>query len=251
MTRTVKALRDQPSLNLSSLSSKEDQGKLVVATVSLGLEGLQIVPEMLLSVKDMGADILNKIQAWRYSPKTQEGIDEIGKAVDENYLEKGMQETSKLFNGETKAIEAEGSLWEKVFGGVVKPVLKVAGVVVAAVIAAFSVYDLVQDIRSGQSITKTVLDAVIAAMNIAVVVCLVVELVFPSVVASVLGVAFALVGFIISLIEMCVIKPADPLDDFMKNTVIPFVDGLPPQTLPPVGNSTPIVQVSPVPSVGH
>ena len=71
--------------------SDEDRAKLVVATVALGLEGLQIVPEMLISVKDMGADVLNKIQAWRYSSKTQEGIDEIGKAVDENYLEKGMQ----------------------------------------------------------------------------------------------------------------------------------------------------------------
>ena len=106
-------------------------------------------------------------------------------------------------------------------------------------------YDVVQDVRSGQPITQIVLDAVIAATNIAIVVCLVVELAVTSVVASVLGVVFALVGVIIYLIEMCVIKPADPLDDFMKNTVLPFVDGLPPQTLPPAAtdNTSTTLQV--------
>lgn len=214
--------------------SDEDRAKLVTATVGLGVDGLLIVPEMLISVKDMGTDILSKINAWRYSSKTQEGIDQIGKAVDENYLENGLNETSKLFNAETKAIEAEGSLWQKVFGDVVKPVLKVAGVVVAAIIAAFSVYDLIQEIRSGQPITKIVLDAIIAATNIAIVVCLVVEIALASTIASVFGVVFALIGIIISLIEMCVIKPTDPLDDFMKNVVVPFVDALPPQTSPSI-----------------
>ncbi|MBW4464907.1 MAG: hypothetical protein KME07_05640 [Pegethrix bostrychoides GSE-TBD4-15B] len=209
--------------------SDEDRAKLVVATVGFGVDGLLIVPEMLISIKDMGTDILNKINVWRYSSKTQEGIDQIGKAIDENYLENGLDETSKLFNAETKAIEAEGSLWEKLFGDVLKPVLKVAGVVVAAIVAAFSVYDLIQDVKSGQPITKIALDAVIAATNIAVVICTVVEIALASTVASVLGVVFALIGIIISIIEQCVIKPADPLDDFMKNVVVPFVDALPPQ----------------------
>ena len=115
---------------------------------------------MLISVKDMSVDIFNKIKAWRNSPDAQKSINEMGESVDPNYLQEGIDETTKLFNAETKTIEGEGTLWEKVFGGPFKVVLKVVGILVAAAVAAFSVYDLVQDIRSGQPITKTVLDGV-------------------------------------------------------------------------------------------
>jgi hypothetical protein len=216
----------------------EDQGKLVTATVALGLEAIQIAPEMLISVKDMSVDIFNKIKAWRNSPDAQKSINEMGESVDPNYLQAGIDETTKLFNAETKTIEGEGTLWEKFFASGFKVVLKAVGILVAAAVAAFSIYDLVQDIGSGQPIAKEILDGVMAATNIAVVVCLVVELAVTSVVANVLGVVFALVGAIISIIEMFVIKPANPLDDFMKNTVIPFVNGLPPQTQPPAATDS-------------
>lgn len=219
----------------------EKRGKLVTATVALGLEALQIVPEMLISLKDMSSAMFNKIKAWRNSPATQANINDVGKNVDPNYLQEGMDETSKLFNAETKTIEGEGTLWQKLFTGTFKVVLKVVGLLVAATVAAFSIYDLVQDIRSGQPIAKTVLDAVMAAANVIVVVCLIVELAVSSVVANVLGAVFAIVGAIISIIEMFVIKPANPLEEFMKSTVVPFVNGLPPQTPPPsetTSNST-------------
>jgi len=232
ITQVVSAYRNWNNL------SDEDRTKLVTSTVDYSFEAIQIVPEFLMELKDGWNNLVSLVNKLRGTKEAIDSFVHIGETLDENFVEVGLEETTKLFNAETKVIEAEGSMWAKVFGGPVKIVLKVVGVVAAAVIAALSIYDLWKAITSNQPVTTIVLDALIAAANLAVLVCVVVEAVVASTVASVFGVIFAIIGVILTIIAMCVIKPTDSFDDFMKNVALPFVNSLPPQKSPYVTSTS-------------
>ena len=86
---------------------------------------------------------------------------------------------------------------------------------------------------SGQPVSKIVVDGIMAAANIGMTVCLVLDLVVATTVFAMAAAVFAVIGIIVAIIAMFVVKPKNPLDEFMTDTVIPFIDGLPPQTAPP------------------
>jgi hypothetical protein len=212
----------------------EDKAKAILSTVQLGLSAIDVVPTMLSGIKKMGLDGWNKFQEWRSGSGANENVQNINEAGDigEDWVKVGADETTPLFDTATNTVKAEGTLWESIFEGAGK-VVAVIGVAVSAAFAVLSTIDFVEDIESGQPISKTVVDGVMAAANIGMTVCLVLDMVVATTVFAMAAAVFAVIGIIVAIVAMFVIKPKNPLDEFMDSTIIPFVKGLPPQTPPP------------------
>ncbi|AKJ00566.1 hypothetical protein ATI61_10424 [Archangium gephyra] len=222
----VKAFQDWKNL------SPEDKAKAVLSAVTLGVEALDIVPKFIQGIKSMGMDGWNKFTAWRNSRNGQDGVEDIESNLDEDWVRVGADETSPLFDATTGVVKTEGTLWETLFAGAAK-VVAVIGVAVSAAFAVLSTIDFINDLRSGQPVTKDVFDGIMMATNILMTVCLVVDLFVATTVFAMAAAVLAIVGVIVAIIAMFVVKPKNPLDDFMNNVVIPFVEGLGPQTPPP------------------
>ena len=225
--------------NWSNLSP-EDKAKTVTSAVTLGLEGLEIVPKFIQGVKEMGLDGWKKFTEWRNSLKAEERVGLIQEEVDPDWVENGAKEVAEVFDAEGGVIKAEGTLWDSILETGSK-VIGVLGICASAALAVMSTIDFVNDIKSGQPITKEALDGIMMVTNIAMTVCLVLDLVVASTVFAMAGAVFAIIGMIVAIVMMFESKPKNPLDDFMSDVIIPFVDGLPPQTPPPnpSGGSTP------------
>lgn len=214
----------------------EDKGKLITATVASAVQTIQMVPEIIYGIKEAGQTVISAYRKW--SASNTAIVDDVGGSIAKDWVQVGMDETTPLVDATTKTVTTEGTLWARVFSSkVIQVLLKGVAIIVAVAIAIFSFIDFANDLQSGQPITRTVLDGFMAATNAVVAVAVVFEVVLSSVIASVVGTVFAILGAIISIIEMFVVKPANPLETFMSQVVVPFVDGLPPQTPPPTGGS--------------
>ena len=211
----------------------EDKAKAIVTAVALGFQALDVVPQFIGGIKEMGLKGWNEFQAWRNGPDPQEDMIEMNEmAGGEDWVANGVNETTPLFDAAEGTIKTTGTAWESLFS-VASKVVAVVGVVVSAAFAVFSTIDFVNDIKSGQPITKIVFDGIMMVTNIATTVCIVLDLVLTTTIFAMAAAVLAIVGVIIAIIEMFVVKPKNPLDSFMSDTVIPFVKGLPPQTPPP------------------
>ncbi len=213
--------------------SDEDKAKAILSAVQIGLSALDIVPSFISGVKQMGMDGWKKFTDWRNSSSTGDDmieLDELGS--DGDWIPNGASETSPLLDAASGTIKTEGTLWERFFNGASKFVA-VIGVAVSAAFAVLSTIDFVNDIRSGKPITQIVFDGIMMVTNIAMTLCLILDLVVASTVFAMAAAVLAVIGVIVALIAMFVIKPENPLDKFMHDTVIPFVEGLGPQTPPP------------------
>jgi hypothetical protein len=233
--------------NWKNLGSAE-KGKTVIATVGFAAQLMQTFPEILTMLKAGGSQLKQLVQKlinWVSSKLGGDVIFEIGESVDANWVQTGIDETSALIDVEARVIKTEGTLWEKVLtSSALKIVLKVVAVIVAAAAAILSVLQLMSDLNTNQPFTKTVLDGLIAAADAVAAVCVVVDVIITSVVANVLGAVLAILGAIIAIIEAFVLKPENPLETFMTQVAIPFVNGLPSQTPPPgESSSTTVIEV--------
>ena len=231
----IKAFQNWKSLK------PEDKAKAILTTVQLGLSAIDIVPTFLKGIKEMGLKGWNKFQEWRAGSQANDDVADINSSVDEigeDWVKVGADEATPLFDAATSEVKTTGTLWESIFEGAGK-IVGVLGIAVSAAFAVLSTIDFVKDIMSGQPIGKTVVDGIMAAANIGMTVCLVLDLVVATTVFAMAAAVFAVIGLIVAIIAMFVIKPANPLDTFMNETVIPFIDGLPAQTPPPApGGST-------------
>ena len=77
------------------------------------------------------------------------------------------------------------------------------------------------------SVSTVVFDALILTANAISAALLVVGLFSASAIFPLAGAVAAIIGVVLSMIAAFFEKPANPVDDFMKNTGIPFVDTLP------------------------
>jgi len=224
----VKAFQNWRSLK------PEDKAKAILTTVQLGLSAIDVVPAFLKGIKEMGLKGWNQFQEWRSGTAANDQVGDLNSLedVDADWVRVGADETSPLFNAAEGEVKTTGTLWESIFEGAGK-VVGVIGVAVSAAFAVLTTVDFVKDILSGQPVSKIVLDGVMAAANIGLTVCLVLDMVVAATVFAMAAAVLAVIGIIVAIIEMFVVKPKNPLDEFMSDTVIPFIDGLPPQTAPP------------------
>jgi hypothetical protein len=214
----------------------EDKAKVILTTVQLGLSAIDVLPAILSGIKSMGLNGWNQFMNWWNGEGATQSVQDMGyEGGGEDpgdWVVNGANETTPLFDVATQEVETAGTLWDAVFEGAGK-VVGVIGVAASAAFAVLSTIDFVQDIESGQPPSKDAVDGIMAAANIGMTVCLVLDLVVASTIFAMAAAVFAVIGVIVAIVAMFVVKPANPLDDFMNNTVIPFVNGLPPQTPPP------------------
>lgn len=210
----------------------EDKAKAIISAVGLGFQGLEIVPTFIQGIKNMGIEGWQKFTQWRNGIKTQDEMIEMNKLVDGEWVKNGATETTPLFDSATGTIKTAGTTWEAICD-IASKVIAVVGIAVSAAFAVLSTIDFIDDLKEGQPITKTVFDGIMMVTNIATTVCLVLDLFVATTVFAMAAAVLAVVGIIVAIIEMFVVKPKNPLDDFMSATVIPFVNGLPNQTPPP------------------
>jgi hypothetical protein len=216
----------------------EQKGEAVLEAVSLGLSAVDVFPPILSGLKSMGLAGWQKFTAWRFGPEAQDQVADMNKLQSgEDFVENAANETTPLLDASTQTIKTAGTTWETVFATASK-VVAIVGVVISAAFAVLSTYTFIKDILDGAPITQEVFDGIMAVTNIAMTVCLILDLVLATTVFAIAAAVLAIVGLVIALIEMFVVKPENPLDAFMKSTVIPFVDGLPAQTPPPAPGGT-------------
>jgi len=210
----------------------EKKAEIIVATVQMTFSALDAVPIMIQGVKAMGLKGYNELQRLLASPKGSQNLDRVMEPVESDPVRTGASETASMFPDAGQGAQVEGTLWDTIFENAGK-VVGAIGVLASAAFAVFSTIDFVNDIRSGQPITKEVFDGIIAATQIISTVCLAIDLLVATSVFAIAAAILAVVGAVVAIIAMFVVKPKNPLETFMKDTVIPFVDGLAPQDPPP------------------
>jgi hypothetical protein len=160
---------------------------------------------------------------------TIERVGQIGRdlAGEDEFLARGIDETTALFDAESRTIAAEGTVWVKVLTGAEK-VLGWLGVAVSAVATVLSFVDFVNDITKGD-VSKAVLDGILTAANAAMTVALVLGIVLESTIAMIAASVFCVVGLVITIIEIFMPEPKTPTpaDTFMAQSAVPFVNSLP------------------------
>ena len=217
-----------------------DKAKVIATTVQLGLSAIDVLPAILSGIKSMGMNGWKQFVNWWNDEGANQSVQDMGYEGGgedpPDWVVNGANEMTPLFDVATQEVNTAGTLWDTVFESAGKVAGKIVGVIGVAASAAFAVLstiDFVQDIETGQPPSKDAVDGIMAAANIGMTVCLVLDLVVASTIFAMAAAVFAVIGIIVAIVAMFVVKPANPLDDFMNNTVIPFVNGLPPQTPPP------------------
>ncbi|MEM7181976.1 MAG: hypothetical protein AAF518_13750 [Spirochaetota bacterium] len=221
--------------------SDEKRTEAIISAVDLGFQGIEVVPEFLMGIKKMGLKGWQKFTNWRNSRNAVAKVENINDGLDKNWAENGSKATGELFDSEGKVIKSGESLWSRFLKGatLLNKIIAVVGVIAAAAFAVLSTIDFINDLNSGQPVTKIVFDGLIAATNVASAVCLVVDLFVTTTVFAMAAAILAIVGLVLAIVAMFVVKPKNPLTEFMENTAIPFVNGLPEQ-IPPPSNLAPL-----------
>jgi hypothetical protein len=92
--------------------------------------------------------------------------------------------------------------------------------------AAWSLWTLIDDLTKNPTVTTKVFDSLIFIANTLAAVCIVTSLFVESTVIPIAGAILAIIGAIIAILAMFLEKPANPIDVWMVDVGIPFVNGL-------------------------
>lgn len=164
-----------------------------------------------------------ELQTFRDSAESLSGSDE------ESFIFDGPERTvyNTFQNGE---VVTAGTTWEK-FLTTAPKVVAVIGLVTTAVCAIIATIMFADDVKSGQPVSQQALDGITMAASWGQAICLALGLFFFETFFAIAASIFAIIGIIVAIIEL--FKPAppanEPVNDFMENTGIPFVNGLQPQ----------------------
>lgn len=133
----------------------------------------------------------------------------------------------KLADQEAKTFETP-ALWEKIFSKA-STVVKVFAVAVTATTLVLNVIDFARDIINGSPLQQTIIDGITMGLTLGTLVIQIIELAVESVVCTVLSAAFALLGLVMTIIELFLPKPKEPTpaETFQQNYANPFIDTLP------------------------
>lgn len=217
---------------------KEDKIRTVAATVQLGMSAIEHAPEILSAVKTWGLKGWNKLSSAFAGKEIQDAIAPINESLSSDWVKLGASQ----FEADIAAGEAgvAASRWSQFMEAGGSKIFQIVGIAVSAVFAVLSTIDFIHDMNDPDiSKQQLALDGVMMAVNIGVTVCLVVDLFVATVIFATAAAVLAVAGLIVVLVLMFTTKPPNPIEDFMKDTAVPFVKGLPKQLAPPasVANS--------------
>jgi hypothetical protein len=222
----------QAFLNWGALTP-EQRFEAVSLAILISFQGLEIVPEMILGIKEMGLGGWRKFQDFLSRRATYGNVRNLLARFTPQWAERGATETTALFNKVTRTIDTQRSLFRRVFTFAGK-VVAVVGVVVSAVFAASSTVNFINAVREGQPITNILFDGILAATGIATTVCLVIDLLVVTTIFAWAAAILAIVGVVVTIVMMFYFKPESPLTLFMREVIVPFVNGLPDPGDPPL-----------------
>ncbi len=217
-----------------------ERAEFVTNIVQLTVVGFDAVPLIWQGVKFVTLKIWNALNDYFNAPKMQSEIEmqEINIADEETpLLEQEADNINQIY--EVAQVErttlGEGTIFERLFAdGVFTGVLKSVGAIAAAAMAGYSLWQLIDDIKSRGSVSTIVFDSLIFAANFLAAVCLVADLFAATSFLPIAGAVLAIVGIVLTVLAGFFEKPDNPVDDWMVEHGMPFVDGLPGQKAAPV-----------------
>lgn len=200
----------------------------VTASVALGMQALASAPGFLQGLKAMGLKGWNQLTEFCAGPDAASYWQQLQINGDDPLLGGAQAAADALVDGDA------GALATLCAGA--KTLLGPISVIASGVFAVFSAIKFANDLKSGAPTMQTAFDGVMMATQIASTVCLTIGLAIGSVVFAFAAAVFGIIGVVVAIVEMFELKPVSPLQEFMNDTVIPFVNGLPPQTPPPTAS---------------
>lgn len=140
----------------------------------------------------------------------------------------GAAELSKLVADLEAGVSVEGSFWSKFLPKVtLEKALKATGAVAAGLMLLWAGWQLYDDVRDNDvPVSVVVFDALNFSVNFLFLAANLVGFAVKSAWLPTIGGALAIGGVILALIAAFVIKPKNPLDDFMTKFGVPFVKSL-------------------------
>lgn len=200
----------------------KDRATFVTNCVQLGLAGFKVVPMIWEGIKGVTIAIWRQLTSWwnrAFGQVAGQQANVVGNAG------RVVEEVAANVGAEMAATSARG--WARVFGeGLFRGVLKIMGVIAAAAMAGYSLWQLITDIEKGASVSALVFDSLIFAVNFLTTVCLVVDLFIATSWIPIAGAILAVAGIIIGFLSGYFDKPASPLEKWLKDFGIPFANGL-------------------------
>jgi hypothetical protein len=207
--------------------SDEEKAEFVTQCVQVGVQAFDAVPLIYNGAKSMTLAVWNKFTSTVNKPVIQSEVQQVGENAsgEAGLLRTAAEETAPLMNAGKLG---QGTLYARLFGeGILAGVLKIMGAICAVAMAAWSLWQLIDDITHHGSVTTIVFDSLIFAANFLSAVCLVADLLVATTFLPIAGAVLALVGVIVAFIATFLEKPKNPIEDFMKDVAVPFAKGLP------------------------
>lgn len=221
--------------------SDEEKAEFITQCVQLGVQAFDAVPLIYNGAKSMSLAVWNKFSSTVNEPVVQVEVQQVGNNVagKGGLIETAAEETAPLLNAERLG---QGTLYARLFGeSILAGVLKIMGAICAVAMAAWSLWQLIDDVTHNGSVSTIVFDSLVFAANFLSAVCLVADLFVATTFLPIAGAVLALVGIIVAFIATFFEKPANPVEDFMRNVGVPFAKGLP---APPPPKASPMPRIS-------
>ena len=203
------------------------KAQFVTDGAKLVMDAFEVVPEIYNGAKSITLSVWNRAMSEANAPEVQIEMQSISEqALDgEDMIVAVANELSPLL----EAGGAEVGAFARIFAeGIVGGVVKIFGAVAALAMAGYSLWQLINDVEGGKGVTTLVFDSLIFTANLVAAGLLVAGLFVASSVFPPAAALAALAGAILSIIEVALDKPPNPVDDFMKDVGIPWVDAYQP-----------------------
>ena len=212
-----------------------ERAEFVTNCVQLGVTGFQAVPLIWQGVKSVTLPVWNKLNSWWNAPAQQQQVIAQQRNVlgEEEPLLPAEARTVDSLITESQAIGTlgKGTIFERIFAeGTFTGALKIVGAVAAVAMAGYSLWQLINDVKAHGSVTTIVFDSLMFTANMLAAVCLVADLFVATSWLPIAGALLAIAGILIGFLAGFFEKPDNPIDDWMVDHGIPFVNGLPAQT---------------------
>jgi hypothetical protein len=203
--------------------SDVQKAQFVTEIAQAALQAFDAVPLMYTGVKSITIKVWQKYVQRINEPEEQIELQEIGdRAADGDMVEAAAEEMRPLLAEGA----AEPGAFARIFAeGIVSGVVKILGAMAAVAMAGYTLWQLITDLKNG-SISTIVFDSLIFAANLLSAVCLTVALFTVSTFFPIAGAVLAIAGVVLSMLAQFLEKPSNPVDDFMRDVGIPFVDAL-------------------------
>jgi hypothetical protein len=212
----------------------KDKAGLIITTVDLAGNLILAVPDI-IKVGDISLNGIAKVSRWLSSTSVgrmlSTGLDRVARALPEapDWLVRLGTRMGEFFDSARRIIVDTAEYLSTFFRGFAR-FMQFFGVAVAGAFAVISTITFFEDLKNGAPGLQTAFDGIIAVAGIAETVCLVLDLVvLTTTVFAVAAAVFAVIGLIFVVVELFLPhpKPESPMDKFLKETGIPFVDKLP------------------------